>query len=206
MGHRTSHRTALLVAVLAVLTTIIALAPAAGAVVCASTPSGLIARWPGDGSTADVAHGRDGTLVGDTTYGAGEVGQAFSFDGNGDTVTTPDTPDWAFLSNDFTVDTWVNFAADSSDPIVLLASDTGGGYLPKWILWRADGTLGFFVNDPSEVAVINAPWAMTLGQWYHVAVTRSGSTFTLYIDGVSVATATNHVVIPDASAPLTIGS
>ena len=40
-------------------------------------------------------------------------------------MTVPDDPDWAFLSNDFTVDTWVKFAADSSDPIVLLASDTG---------------------------------------------------------------------------------
>ena len=73
---------------------------------CLDSPAGLLGRWPGDGTTADVAHGRDGTLVLGTTYQAGTVNQAFSFDGGDDQVTVPDDPDWT-IDGDFTIDTWV---------------------------------------------------------------------------------------------------
>ena len=81
----------------------------ANAGICMDTAAGQLARWPGDGTPDEVAHGRDGTLVGGTTYAAGEVGQAFSFDGSNDTVTVPDDTNWT-LGGDFTIDTWVNFA------------------------------------------------------------------------------------------------
>ena len=45
----------------------------------------------------------------------------------------------------------------------------------------------------------------TLSQWYHVVVTRSGSDFTLYIDGVVVDTGIESTPIADAAAPLTLG-
>jgi hypothetical protein len=183
--------------------------PAAAGVVCTGTPAGLIGRWPADNSTVDVAHGRDGTLVGDTAYAAGKIGQAFSFDGSGDTVTVPDDPDWTFGGSDFTVAAWVKFAGlPGVDPVTIMAHDPGAGFNPKWILWWRPGFgLEYFVNDPTEIDVVNAPsWAPTVGQWYHVAVTRSGTTFTLYVDGAVVATATKSFAIPDSDGPLTVGS
>ena len=41
--------------------------------------------------------------------------------------------------------------------------------------------------------------------WYHVAVTRSGSLFSFYLDGAVSSTATSSVSIPNANAPLTLG-
>ena len=202
MPHRTRHRATLLAVALTLAGATLSFPPAANAIVCASAPAGLIARWPGDGSTAEVAHGRNGTLVDNTTFAAGLVGQAFSFDGSGDTATIPDDPDWTLGTNDFTIDTWVNFTADTGHPMALIASDQGVGVQPKWILWRANGELGFYVNGDT----ISAAWTPTNGQWYHVAVTRSGTTFTMYIDGASVATSTDTVDITDASGPLTLGS
>jgi hypothetical protein len=180
--------------------------PAASATVCVSPQPGLIARWPGNGSTNEVAHGRDGSLVGDATFAAGELGQAFSFDGGGDAVSAPDDPDWTLGGDDFTVDAWVNITAASGEPQTILAHDPGAGLQPKWMLWYRDGNLQFFLNTATDaVEAVTTPWAVTYGQWYHVAVTRSGSVFTAYIDGVAVATGSNAAVIPDAVAPLTIG-
>ena len=89
------RRSQSLLIALVVAVCMVAVPGAAAAVVCTTTPAGLAARWPGDGTAQDVAHGRDGTLVGGTTFASGEVSQAFSFDGVNDTVTVPDSPDWS---------------------------------------------------------------------------------------------------------------
>jgi hypothetical protein len=46
----------------------------------------LIGWWTGDGNTVDIAGNNSGTLQNGATYGNGEVGQAFSFNGNGASV------------------------------------------------------------------------------------------------------------------------
>ena len=46
--------------------------------VCA-VPFGLVSWWPGDGNANDVVSGNNGALQNGASFGAGEVGQAFSF-------------------------------------------------------------------------------------------------------------------------------
>src|ERR1043166_7269657 len=53
---------------------------------CVTPPSGMIDWWPGDGNAHDIQGDNDGTLEGDATFGAGEVNDAFSLDGQGDYV------------------------------------------------------------------------------------------------------------------------
>src|SRR5262249_47652088 len=48
---------------------------------CLPPPAGLVSWWPGDGNTDDVVGGNIGTALGGVTFGAGEVGQAFNFNG-----------------------------------------------------------------------------------------------------------------------------
>jgi hypothetical protein len=139
----------------------VAAPPATAVVACTSTAAGQLARWPGDNDATEVAHGRDGSLVGDTTFAAGEVNQAFTFDGAGDTVTVPDSPDWT-LGGDFTIDTWVNFASiPVSGHVVLVAHDQGAGYQPKWILctWTASALRPPQTRPRSPTPRVRSPWA-----------------------------------------------
>ena len=191
---------------IAVLASSLVVAAPAVAGVCLQLGAGLLGRWPADGSTADVAHGRDGTLVLGTTYEAGTVNQAFSFDGGDDQVSVPDDPDWT-IDGDFTIDTWVTMD-DLSGESKAFVGQSAGQIAPKWIFWRRDdGQLGFLYGDGvSGVDTVMYPSTPTLGQWYHVAVAQSGTTFTLYVDGAQVASATSSAPIVDVAGPLTLGS
>jgi hypothetical protein len=205
-GFLRARRVVSLLAVVSVVSFVTTVPTPAQAITCTSTPAGLIARWPGDGSPVDVAHGRDGTLVGGTTYAAGEVDQGFSFDGVDDVVSVPDDPDWS-LAGDFTIDTWVKIAALHGVSEAFVAQDEGVGLTNKWVFWYGEaGDLGFvFGTGGAGYHPVSASWNPTLSQWYHVAVTRSASDYTLYIDGSVVDTGTESTPIPDAATSLTLG-
>ncbi|MFX1485304.1 MAG: LamG-like jellyroll fold domain-containing protein, partial [Promethearchaeota archaeon] len=49
-------------------------------------PDGMVSWWPGDGNAFDYEGSNHGTVEGDTSYAPGMVGDAFSFDGEGDVV------------------------------------------------------------------------------------------------------------------------
>ena len=172
-------------------------APAA----CVPPPADLVSWWPADGDPTDIAGGRDGTLVGGAGFAPGQVAEAFSFSGGG-YVSVPDDPVWTLGTNAFTIDLWVRFNSLSGrDPFI--AHDEGGFSLKKWIFWYdAFGHRGPSLG-PLDPVVYS--WNPVVGRWYHVAVTRSGSTYTLYIDGVAVISEADARSIPDPNAPLTIG-
>jgi len=169
--------------------------------------------WPAEGNANDIKGNNNGTLQNGAMFAPGRVGQAFSFDGIDDFVSVPDNPSLTLGAAPFTIDLWVNFnQLTGRDPFI--GHDDGGGNQNKWIFWYdtighgiSGPALRFHINGPSIGAVdpIIAPWNPNTGQWYNVAVTRDGSTYTLYIDGAPVASATNAIAIADPSTPLTIG-
>lgn len=183
---------------------------------CVLAPSQAISWWPGDGQTSDIVGGHSGTLAGTATFGPGQVQQGFRFDGSG-WVDVPDSPAWTLGAHDFTIELWAKFnSLTGLDP--LIAHTNGGGPQSKWIFWynstghdRLQGTpaLRFMMDDIAGAAVphdiIVAPWNPAIGQWYHLAVTRSSNTYRLYINGHQVATDTNSPALPDPTAQLTIG-
>ena len=202
---RATHLAPLALAVVLIGTALSVGLPASAAA-CTNTAPGQLARWPGDASTTEVAHGRDGTPIGGTSYAAGKVNQAFSFDGASHIVSVPDDPDWS-LTGDFSIDTWVSFAGFHGRAQALVAQDEGVGTTDKWMFWYAEGgALAFeFGTQGMGFLPVSSPWSPTISQWYHVAVTRSGADFTLYINGAVVDTGSETTSIPDAAAPLTLG-
>ena len=137
-------------------------------------------------------------------------GASATFNGTTDYLTTPDSNDWNFGTGDFTIETWVQFNSLASNQAIVDQYTDAGTTLPAWTLLYITGVGMYFAyhNGTSELVTLNSGtsgWAT--GTWYHVAVVRSGTTWTMYRDGVSVAQVTgNSTTMPDIVGALWIGN
>lgn len=173
-------------------------------VTCVPPPANMIAWWRGDGNANDSIGGHDGSLMSGATFAAGIVGQAFSFGGGSETVSVPDSPAWDFGANDFTIDTWVFLNADHAGNAFVTHENNDAS---RWLFWTDVDNLEFFIQDGANVANPSVPFTPPIGEWFHVAVTRTGGdTYKFYVNGVQVGSdVTNSMSIPAVQAPLTIG-
>jgi hypothetical protein len=168
-------------------------------------PSGLISWWAGNGTANDLAGTNNGALQYGATYAPGEVGAAFSFNGVNQCVSVPDSPSWAFGTNEFTLELWANFGF-SGGPQAMLATDEGGGPTHKWIFWLNGSTLQLFLDEVTNTfSISSAEFFPILNQWYHIALTRSGSDFEFYVNGGLYSLVNSSLSMPSPKAPLTIG-
>ena len=183
---------------------------------CVQPPSGIIAWWPFDETTGSIADDRIGNYPGALTNGPvpadGMVGGALRFDGIDDYVAAEDSDLWTFGNNNFSIELWANFDAPGGGTIghpgdIFIGHDDGPGTSNKWFFALGGGVLNFHLNGPSTGSRFfpQAPFSPTVGAWYHLAVTRSGSLYTIYLNGSPVASTTDTRAVPNASAALTIG-
>ncbi len=163
-------------------------------------PPGKTHQWRAEGTAADSVGLDDGTLVGDTTYGPGRVGQAFQFDGAGDYVQMLDASTGAFSSGDFSLLFWMN--ADTLAPGSYLLGKSLPDFGQGWDIRlhnqqvQVSGVNGWAAN------ITTSDFAVT-GTWYHVALVGTASAVRLYVDGALAGTTGRAV--GTTSAPFRIG-
>jgi len=181
---------------------------------CTTPPNGLVGWWRAEGNANDAAGVNHGQLLNNAGYATGLVGQAFNLNSvSASYIQVPDSDLWAFGTNDFSVELWVNFRTWNPSgnyyfpEAIFAANDEGAGPQNKWIFCLDNGKLTLIVCSPTLGALylIQAPFAPTVGQWYHLALVRSGNVFTTYVNGVAVGSQTLSLDIPNANAPLNIG-
>jgi len=149
--------------------------------VCVVPPSGLLGWWTGDGNVVDIGGNHSGTLQNAAAYTNGEVGQAFSFSGNGDSVLV-NSPVYSPTSG--TLMFWFQATAAGT----LTGSYDGTSRTPGLVIDPSGNLEWEFGNLATQfVAQIN------LNQWYHVALTYSTAapdvTINVYLNGNLAATA-----------------
>jgi hypothetical protein len=127
----------------------------------------------------------------------GEIGNAVSLSGSGEYVSLPSGI--ASGLHDFTISAWVNPSANSAWSRVF-DFGTGTSNYMFLTLSAGGGPLRFAMTTSGNGAEqqLNAPGNLPLNTWSHVAVTLSGTTGTLYLDGQPVATNTNMTLNPAA--------
>jgi len=160
-------------------------------------------------TVADAAGSNPGVHVGAPTHEAGKVGRALRFDGTRSFVAVQDNDLWTFGSSDFTIELWANFATPGGGSVgqpshVFISHDESPGHANKWFFSLGGGYLNFLVG-PTEDFFPLVPFSPEVGRWYHLAVRRFGSTYTIFIDGEPAGSAQDFQPVPKANALLTIG-
>jgi hypothetical protein len=147
------------------------------------------------GHTAGV-HGETRISTNTSRFG----GSSLYFDGSGDYLEFAAGPDWAFGTNDFTVDLWANFSSGPGT-VNLIGPHTTGLYT-EWSLVYEQGALKFFING---TPVASYAWVPPVGQWHHLAATRAAGTLRLFVDGSLVRAVANSADISN-NRTLTVGA
>jgi hypothetical protein len=157
---------------------------------CTPSPAGLLGWWRAEGNAWNAVEATQGALQGQTTYAAGRVGRCFVLDGSGDGVVIGSAADYQL--QDFTIEAWVKrssatqvSAYAAGDGMIISRGGTGYGF--------GIGASGRPFLTKVDVSNVAGPVLLTDTTWHHLAVTKSNSTVTFYLDGAAALT-TNYVV------------
>ena len=155
----------------------------------------IIARYTSDGANSywlDVA----GPTVSGLTVQNTSV-YANSFNGTSQYLTVPSNAAFNFGTGDFTIEGWVYPTSTSGTrPIVEIRTTSGGATGFALLSQSGATTLNVYTNGGFAGASTNS---LTTNQWNHVALVRSGNTWTYWINGVSGGSFTNSSTQSDGA-------
>lgn len=162
---------------------------------CESDTDGLVGWWAAEGNARNSVDGTLGQLDGGISFVAGEVGQAFNFDGtDADVEIGPSSGLEVGETNGFTIEAWVNPAeVTQSQPLVEWKNGARNG-LMLWISIPPDfggGGPGSLTLDLADIGngELSTPGALIQPNvWQHVAATfdPASGIGAVYIDGTLI--------------------
>jgi hypothetical protein len=136
------------------------------------------------------------------------AGWSNSFDGSGDYLSVTDNAALELGTADFTLEMWVN-TTTASRVITSKGSNTNVNFGNLNIGLDASGVVGFSCNPNAGDAVgrvtLTGTTSVTTGVWVHIAVSRSSTSWRLFINGTQEASATSSVGFRDSADPLYVG-
>jgi CSLREA domain-containing protein len=153
--------------------------------------TGLVHWYPGDRNASDLVGSGHGTLVNGATFGAGQFGNGFSFDGVDDFVKLPDNLfPLAASGTDNTPLTFSAWFKTTTSGVILGQQNTNPFINPNsWspaVYVGADGLLRASVFYGGTGTTLTSAAAVNDNLFHQVVVTYDGATETLYLDGASV--------------------
>ena len=148
----------------------------------------LILHYAANGSSLDSSgNGHHGTLVNGATYGSGQLGQAFVFDGINDHLVGPVIPQ--INPNSFSIAFWINAAPENG--LRLVADSSHGGTRNGSINWEGfavqlfgNNTIDFTFGNGTTFPHVSSTSIVADNTFHHVAATFDGSLMSMYVDGV----------------------
>jgi hypothetical protein len=132
-------------------------------------------------------------------------GSSGLFDGTGDYLNVPASPQFKVDSSNFTIEFWMRPAANTGVPICQRTGSLGAGSREWFFYYQPDNKINFGISSSSALmsSIITSSTYAT-GSWYHIAAVKNGSTVTLYVDGTDVGSQTLAGNIGSDSLPISI--
>jgi hypothetical protein len=138
-----------------------------------------------------------------TYNGSGTTVQAFSpfvpayitpttysnwFDGSGDYLSLASNAAFNIFNGDMTIECWFNQTSttNASQHLFAFVQDATN----RESIYFNGTTLTFWTSSGAGSGPRITYSAPTLNAWHHLAIVKSGSTFTMYVDGISAGTST----------------
>jgi hypothetical protein len=114
-------------------------------------------------------------------YGSGSI----AFDGSGDELYVIPSDNFAFRTENFTIECWAYFRSTLSNQVLI---DSRGADVGFWWGIQNNGQIVVYTG----IAISSAPSNISLNTWNHIALVRSGTNMSSYINGNLVTTISNN--------------
>jgi hypothetical protein len=128
-------------------------------------------------------------------------GSSMSFDGTGDYLVAPASVLNNVFPADVTIECWVYFNSVANTPHIW---NIGTATTNRMTLYVTSSKFALYSDTGTGSNKITGTTTLSTGQWYYVAIVKSGSTFTLYVNGASEGTSTT-TAYPNASNLVALG-
>ena len=170
-------------------------------VTCQPPPSGLVSWWSAEGNAGDSLGTNNGVLKNGVTFAAGEVGQAFNFDGASQYVQLPNSPSLN-PAGSFSIEAWIYVTNGGAVNTIMDKWATSG----PWGNQRSyafhvnpNGVLVFSISDATNQLdtafqdFLTTNNAVPFNTWTHVAAVYDQSTGTrrMYVNAVNLTNRTD---------------
>ncbi len=127
------------------------------------------------------------------------TGKSLYFDGSGDYMTTYNLQNFSFGTGDFTVEFWLYFNSVASDSAFMGSGNGGFDFC-----WRT--STGLNIGRINTAFDNTFAWSPTVGQWYYVAYSRSGTSLRVFVNGTQVGTTATNSQSYNAATYVVIGA
>ena len=135
-------------------------------------------------NTSDTTVGGHPFRLSGSSNGSHNAFYSVDFDGTGDYLSLASSSDFDFGTDDYTIECWIYLDAAAYNGLW-----TAGGSYNSGVSLVVDSNGKFWLYDGAYL-IESANNAVSTGQWYHVAVSRSSNTVKLFSNGAEIGSAT----------------